>query len=151
MSTKSTIAHGSDFHFYHEALDEDNVYLELENVEFEASYRRVMVRIPVDIWEVIRHTGAARLDLVNYSDEELRQMVERQVDERLAEYERARGNSRREALISLCGGLVFGSADEPREEQIRHGLDYYTRDWERQRQIAARMKEHKVMLEGHSL
>lgn len=73
------------------------------------------------------------------------------MDERLAEYERARGNSRREALISLCGALVFGSADEPREEQIRHGLDYYTRDRERQRQIAARMKEHKVMLEGHSL
>lgn len=127
MSTKSTIAHGRDFHFYHEALDEDNVYLEIENVEFEASYRRVMVRIPVDIWEVIRRTGAACLDLVNSSDEELRQMVERQVDKRLAEYERARGDSRREALISLCGTLVFGSAHEPREEQIRHGLDYYTR------------------------
>lgn len=67
MSTKATIAHGRDFHFYHESLDEDNVYLELENVEFEASYRRVMVRIPVDIWEVIRHTGAAHLDLVNSS------------------------------------------------------------------------------------
>lgn len=148
MSTKSTIAHGKEFHFYHEALDEDNVYLELENVEFEAGYQRVTVQIPVDIWEVIRHTAPARLDLVESSDEELRQMVESRVDERIAEYERARGDSRQEALISLCGSLVFGSADEPREEQIRRGLAYYTRDRERQRQIVARMKEHKVRAEG---
>ncbi len=150
MSTKSTIAHGRDFHFYHEALDEDNVYLELENVEFEASYRRVMVKIPIDIWEVIRHTGAARLDLVDSSDEELRQMVERQVGERVAEYERAKGDSRRKTLVSLCGALVFGGADEPREEQIRRGLNYYVRDRERQRQIVTRMKEHKVIPDEHS-
>jgi hypothetical protein len=37
MSTKSTIAHGHGFHFYHEAFDEDGVYLELEDVEFEAA------------------------------------------------------------------------------------------------------------------
>ena len=54
MSTKSTIAHGRNFHFYHEALDEDYVYLELEGTKFEASYNRVMVPIPVHVWEVIR-------------------------------------------------------------------------------------------------
>lgn len=148
MSTKSTIAHGRDFHFYHEALDEDNVYLELENVEFEAGCRRVTVRIPIDIWEVIRHTAPARLDLVDCSDEELRRVVESQVDERVAEYERARGDSRKEAVISFCGSLVFGGADEPREEQVRRGLAYYIRDRERQRRIVARMKEHKVTPEG---
>lgn len=148
MSTKSTIAHGRGFHFYHEALDEEGVYLELDDVEFEASYRRVMVRIPVDIWEVIRHTAPARLDLVDTSDEELRQMVERQVDERIAEYERVKGNPRQEALVGLFGALIFGGAGESREEQIRHGLEYYTRERERQRQVVERMKEHHVRPEG---
>lgn len=119
-------------------------------MEFEVSYRRVMVKIPIDIWEVIRHTGAARLNLVDSSDEELRQMVKRQVGERVAEYERAKGDSRRETLISLCGALVFGGADEPREEQSRRGLNYYVRDRERQRQIVTRMKEHKVIPDEHS-
>jgi hypothetical protein len=32
MSTKSTIAYGPTFHFYHEALDDNYVYLELEQV-----------------------------------------------------------------------------------------------------------------------
>ena len=148
MSTKATIAHGRGFHFYHEALDEDGVYLELEDVEFEAGYRRVMVKIPIDIWEVIRHTAPARLDLVDSSDEELRRMVEHQVDERIAEYEQARGDSRREALVSLFGALLFGGADEPREEQISSGFEYYTRERERQRQVVARIKEHHVRPEG---
>jgi hypothetical protein len=148
MSTKSTIAHGRGFHFYHEALDEDGVYLELEDVEFEAGYRRVMVKIPIDVWEVIRHTAPARLDLVDSSDEELRRTVERQVDERIAEYERAKGDPPQEALVSLFGALVFGGAEEPREEQVRQGLEYYARERERQRQVVARMKEHHVRPEG---
>ena len=28
MSTKATIAHGENFRFYHEVMDEDHVYLE---------------------------------------------------------------------------------------------------------------------------
>jgi hypothetical protein len=107
-----------------------------------------MVKIPVDVWEVIRHTAPARLDLVDSSDEELRRTVERQVDARIAEYERAKGDSRQEALVSLFGALVFGGADEPREEQVRRGLEYYTGERERQRQVVARMKEHHVRPEG---
>jgi hypothetical protein len=37
MSTKSAIAHGRNFHLYHEPFDEDYVYLELEGAKFEAS------------------------------------------------------------------------------------------------------------------
>jgi hypothetical protein len=54
MSTKATIAYDCNFHLYHEAFDEDYVYLGLEGAKFEASYNRVMVPIPVHVWEVIR-------------------------------------------------------------------------------------------------
>ena len=69
MSTKSTIAYGSTFHLYHEALDENHVYLELEQVEFEASYNRVMVPIPVHIWEVIRQYPGIDLSWAEKSDQ----------------------------------------------------------------------------------
>src|SRR5258708_40300165 len=36
MSTKSTIAHGENFHFYHEIFEEDVLYLTLQGVEFTA-------------------------------------------------------------------------------------------------------------------
>ena len=64
MSTKSSLAYGDtvvastrneskernlSFHLYQECFDEDNVYLELEGVEFEASPERVMVTIPIAI------------------------------------------------------------------------------------------------------
>jgi hypothetical protein len=49
MSTKATIAHGSNFHFYHEALDYNHMYLELEGMEFEAGYGWVMASIPIPV------------------------------------------------------------------------------------------------------
>ncbi|MBS1792099.1 MAG: hypothetical protein JST85_30615 [Acidobacteria bacterium] len=80
MSTKSTIAHGGNFHFYYEAWDDDRVYLELEGTEFEVGNNRVMVSIPIHIWETIRPLGGARLELVNHTDEDLLAMVEADVD-----------------------------------------------------------------------
>ena len=44
MSTKATLAYGKNFHFYHEVMDDDHVYLELDTTQFEAGYGRVMVR-----------------------------------------------------------------------------------------------------------
>src|SRR5437016_35336 len=87
MSTKSTIAHGDDFHLYHEIFEDDFVYLELEGVEFRATRDRVMVPIPLAVWEVIRKRGGADLSLAAKSDEELRLLVGRVVDERIAEYQ----------------------------------------------------------------
>ena len=86
MSTKATIAYGPNFHLYHEALDEDYVYLELEGVHFEASYQRVMVPIPVHIWEIIRRYPGIDLSFVDQTDGELRRYVEGEVDERIARY-----------------------------------------------------------------
>src|SRR5262245_24365437 len=119
MSTKSTIAHGNNFHFYHECFDDNHVYLELEGMEFEAGYNRVMVSIPIHIWETIRHLGEARLDLINHTDEYLLEMVEAKVDERIADYqETLRTNPKNSAgWIRLSGALLYGGSDEPREEQ----------------------------------
>jgi hypothetical protein len=136
MSTKATIAHGKNFHFYHECFDDNHVYLELEGMEFEAGYNRVMVSIPIHIWETIRHLGAARLDLVNHTDEDLLAMVESQVDERIAQYqEDIRTNPKVAGWIRLSGSLLYGGADEPREEQIKSGMDYLRRERQRQREV----------------
>jgi hypothetical protein len=136
MSTKSTIAHGNNFHFYHEALDDNHVYLELEGTEFEAGYQRVMVAIPIYIWETIRHLGVARLDLINHTDEDLLAMIEKNVDERIAEYQEAlRTNPDFSKWIRFSGALLYGGADKPREEQIESGMDYYRRERQRQREV----------------
>ncbi len=113
MSTKATIAHGDHFHFYHEVPDDDHVYLELNTTHFEAGYGRVILPIPIHIWEVIRHLGGARLDLVGKTDEDLLAMVEGEVDARIAEYQ----------------------AEKPREEQIVRGMEYFRGEQQRQREV----------------
>jgi hypothetical protein len=132
MSTKSTIAYGDTFHFYHEVLDEHYVYLSLEGARYEASYNRVMVPIPIHIWEVIRHRGAPDLSHVDKSDEELLIKVEQDVDERIKEYEQDPSG-----LAAFFGSLVYGMADSPRAAQIQAGMEYYKARRKEQQEIKA--------------
>jgi hypothetical protein len=138
MSTKATIAYGPTFHFYHEALDDDYVYLELEQVAFEASYNQVMVPIPVHIWEVIRQYPGVDLSWADKSDEEILNHVSQDVDDRIQKFAEAGANK---GLISLFGGLVYGRADDPRDEQIERGVAYYHKLREHQQQVMAAIEE----------
>lgn len=125
MSTKSTIAHGPTFHVYRELGDEDAVYLELQGVAFQATYNRVVVPIPVHIWETIRVYPGVDLSWAERSDEEIEAAVTHDVDERLAEVVAAPPAAK--PLAALSGVLVYGDVDTPREEQIVQGTDYFKR------------------------
>ena len=133
MSTKATIAHGPNFHLYHEVMDEDHVYLEVESTQFEAGYGRVMVPIPVHVWEVIRQHPGVDLQLADKTDAQLREHVEAALDDRLRRHQDA--NEKAKGLMALSGSLTFGSIDQSRAAQLAAGLDYYTRLREHQRQI----------------
>ena len=146
MTVKATLAYGKSFHFYHEALDNNHVYLELEDVPYEVGYRRVMIAVPIDIWEVIRGLGAARLELVNASDEDIIKMVGRVVDKRIADYESARSSDQGEAeRLRFNDSIAFGVADTPRESQVMRGVEYYKTERERQREAATRISQHKIL------
>jgi hypothetical protein len=138
MSTKSTIAHGNTFHFYHEALDDDHVYLEMRVTQFEAGYGRVMIPIPIHIWETIRHLGAAWLDLIDKTDDELLAMIETEVDHRIEEFQiTQRNDPDRTRFFGFVGSLVYGSIDAPREEQIKQGFEYHLNQRRHQCEINA--------------
>ena len=140
MSTKSTIASGDNFHFYHEAFDGDHVYLRLETSCFEAGYGRVMVQIPIHIWETIRHLAGVELDLVDKEDEDLLAIVEGNVDQRLAKYQESlRTTPARTEFMSLVGFATYGSTDTPRESQIRRGIEHFQRERQRQREVKVRI------------
>lgn len=144
MSTKASIAYGKSFHFYKELGDQNSVYLELEDVEFEAGYRRVSVQIPLDVWETIRHLTIARFDLADKTDDELQTLVENNIDERIRKDEQATSEDKYNGLRKFAGAMQFGAADEPRDEQIASGIESYQRERKRQREILERIKQHEV-------
>jgi hypothetical protein len=149
MSTKCTIAHDESFHFYHEVLDDDHVYLELRTTHFEAGYGRVMIPIPIHIWETIRHLGGVRLDLVEKQDAEVLAMVEAEVDERIAQYEAVeRKQPDRGRFVRLLGCLPYGAANTPRAEQIRKGVEYFESEREWQRTVRQRISALQKASEG---
>jgi hypothetical protein len=146
MTVKATLAYGKSFHFYHEANDNNHVYLELEDVAYHVGYRRVMVAIPIDVWEVIRNLATANLNLVNISDEELIRLVEDRVEERVEEYTAAKSATLEEAArIRFNDSPVFGVMDSPREQQIARGIEYYRTERERQREVLSRISQHKIL------
>lgn len=146
MPVKITLAYGKNFHFFHEALDANQVYLELEDAVFEVGYRRIMISIPIDIWETIRGLGAASLNLVNASDDELMRLVEREVDDRISGYGKIRKSDPEKAeLLRFNNSVVFGAADEAREQQVFKGLEYYRMERGRQREVVSRMAQHKIV------
>src|SRR5262245_3036207 len=106
MSTKSTVVYGPNFHLYREALDDHYIYLELEGVQFEASYNRVMVPIPVHIWEVIRRYAGVDLSFADKTDEEVRTYVEHEVDERIADYNQEE-NPKAKSLLAFLGSIPY--------------------------------------------
>ena len=146
MTIKTTLAYGRNFHFYQEGLSNNYVYLELEDAPYDAGYRRIMIAIPIDIWEAIRPLGAARLELAASSDEELLHIVKTKVEERITTYHRIRSSNIEQAEIyRFDNSLIFGAADENREQQIDRGMGYYRTERERQRGIANRMAQHKII------
>jgi hypothetical protein len=146
MAIKTTLAYGRNFHFYVQAHENNYVYLELEDIPYEVGYRRVMIALPVDVWETLRGLAATQLDLINASDAELIELVALKVDERISEYERARSSALEKAdEARLKDSIMFGLADAPREEQIERGIQYYKLERERQRSIVSRMAQHKII------
>ena len=131
MSTKASIAYGNNFHLYHECFDEENVYLELEGIEFNASPNRVTVTIPVAIWETIRQHRVVDLSYADKSDEEIKIMVEEQVECKIKKY-LAASEEKQQNFVSLSGSMCYGMVDLPRDEQIKKGMEYYFELRERQ-------------------
>lgn len=137
MSTRCTLAYGPKFHLYNECLDNDNVYLELEGAELEMDHGAVVLTIPIEIWEVIRAYGAPDLSLVNKSDEELAGLARDYVEDRMRrvrEFESAHPE-RNSGIIKEMGIGVYGSADDPAEEQIARGAEHYKHERARQQRI----------------
>lgn len=149
MSTKCSLAWGEDFHFFRDLRDEDenDVHLRLDGKDFSwaASPDGITLRLPAHIWETIRKVGATDLSLVDKSDSDLQELVEKQVDERISEYQKA--SSSEKSFLCFAGSGVFGGADDPREEQIASGFRFYSDCRAKQLETVRKMQSHKVYLE----
>ena len=141
MSTKSSIAYGVNFHLYREVFDDDFVYLELEGVQFEASYNRVLVPIPVHIWEFIRQHPGVDLGWVDKTDAEIAEHVEHEVDQRLERFKEM--ETGKGGLVRILGSMLYGKADEPREKQIESGVLHFTKLRQHQQQIRKAIEDLK--------
>ena len=142
MSTKVSVAYGDNFHFYQECFDEENVYLQIEGVEFKATPHGVMVQIPLHIWSVIREHSLLNLSLVDKSDDEIEAMVTSEVTQRIKEYAEAL-EEQKTSMIFIGGSFVYGSPDLSRQEQIENGIQSLSNEREKQRELLSKINALK--------
>lgn len=137
MSTKATIYAGDKFHFYNECYDDDNVYLELEDVEYFAERNSVTIAIPNELWQVLReYESVGDLKFAEYTDEQIQQHVVTHLRTiKLSE----------EATHLSCFMFMYGDiANTTEEEQIKKGIEYFSNLREKQKNIKAKINEIKT-------
>lgn len=105
-------------------------------------FLRVMVSIPIAIWETIREYSILDLSHADKSDEEIQAMVEEAVDYRIEKYHNC-DDERQRNLTAIAGAIPYGLASNPRNEQIEQGIQYYRQQRERQSVIKEQIKALK--------
>ena len=138
-ATKSMLVSGENFDLYNNIVDDENIYLYLQGVEFEASNSAIVLKIPVEIWGVIRQHGEPNIRYANWTNDQIRAFVTKEVDDRIEDYNETLKNQGETMAIlkSLCYSSVYGSpCEQTREEQISLGCKYiqqlrdiHTRVW----------------------
>jgi hypothetical protein len=148
MSTKSTLAHGDNFHFYKDYCDnDDSVNLQItSNCSCKHSHH---INIPPEIWECIRQVPAINFEFIDKTDDDILKLVEEEVDERLKDYNAAT-TEREKAFCALFASAIYGDPDDPRDTQIQEGVSYYTNKRNKELQIKEKMKEFKVYLDYYN-
>lgn len=143
MSTKSTLVSGKSFHLYEECFERDrNVYLELGGCSFETTPNRIVVEIPLAVWEVVRQHTSASYDLASLDDAQLLAEAEKRVDENRAEYRKALAEQRaaRKATNTKSRSNAFflrlyRDARLPRDKHLEKTLESLRTGRSAQRQL----------------
>jgi hypothetical protein len=136
MSGESTIVHGKNFTLYNECLDDENVYLRLIGVKFNVTNNRVQIKIPIEIWGIIRDYGMPDLKFANWTDEQIKEHAESEIDKRIQNFQESMIKNPNNTLRSAYGLLYYGSgSDENREYQLSAAIEQFNKYRERDTRI----------------
>jgi len=136
MTNKNILLNGRNYKVYTRCFDEENIYLQFEGFEFSTNDDSVTVAIPLNVWENLRKVdGISQLDLVNMSDSEIEKKVVEEVDGRIRELSLFGKEDNMAKLIKMENYLVYGDANDSKDNQIKKGLSFYLEQRERQKAI----------------
>jgi len=127
MSTKISLSYNDFIHVYNECFDEDNVFL-----DFRPSDQRMgRIAIALDpssavvIYSGLRSQISKILDNAKRSDDEIMGKVVSQVDKRI----------KSKGAFAVLGEIPYGSCEDPREDQIQRGFDYFAKHRDKNRNM----------------
>lgn len=117
MSTKITVAHARepvDFHLYRECGDEENLHLEVSHGDNTFKFV-IPLGVAFGAARKISALEAGCRRSALQTDAEIEEAVNAEVDHRIENAD--------DPLTQLLGILIYGSVHDPREDQVRSGID----------------------------
>jgi len=125
VSTKITVAHARDpvdFHLYQECGDEENLHLE---INFGGNTCRFVFPTGVAFGAARKISALERIHarIARETDAEIAETVNSEVDARI--------ENAHDPLTQLMGVLTYGSVHDPREDQVKSGIEEMTRNRDR--------------------
>ncbi len=142
MGTKKTLLSGKSYEIYHQCFDEENIYIDLSDIEVEKiDENKHTIVMPVWLWEKIRKVSPRiDLSLSKFTDEEINNKVVEEVNSRIRELSLFGSDDAMAKFIRVSDHIKFGSVSTTKEEQIKKGILYYTKEREKQIKILNKLK-----------
>jgi hypothetical protein len=140
IDPESVLAYGENFILYYDQNDRNHLLLEIDDIDSGPS----LMRIPIDVWQVIHQCGTKILPFASISDDLLRDMSLGMVAAR-KEIRHSADLMPNWKLNHLGGFEAFGSEEDPEEQQVQFGIAAYKRlrDWEQA--IHERARRHRIV------
>jgi hypothetical protein len=138
MSIKSTIKHGEDYHLYTNAMDYENIYLDISrDYLLGMTSQFITIQIPAEIWENMKNSYKFDTSKVDLTDKQIEELVIKEVDERIKLY-----NEKPDCVFrTLAGSLNYGLPSESKEKQIENGIKFWKEVRLEQQQLKKRINQ----------
>lgn len=149
MSTNRVIGSGPSFKLFVDGWSEETLFLRLNDAEFTATNKSVIVAIPATFWEALRRVTAIPFDLLEVSDEEIERRLGLQADKFLKEYHTLVGGQEKGQITYVPAPMwVDNEIEAPgwlsREELVALGVEYYAKK-------KAFLRALQIEIQGHDL
>jgi hypothetical protein len=117
MSTKISLSNNNFTHVYNECFDDTNTYIHFRNSDKRVSDVTIMMdpsSVAV-VFSGLRKNVASLVGKASDTNEEISERVNKQVEKRIA----------RKGAYGNMGTIIYGSVDDPIEDQISRGEEYF--------------------------
>lgn len=139
MSTRITLSHNDFFHLYKEVFNDRDIFLTL--TQKNTKIGDIHVCLSPEDFMLIYSGMHAKIQEIYQKAQEKEEEIEKSITDQVCKRIEKKG------AYALMGSYVYGDESDPKEEQIKRGLEFFTKIKKSNIEIVENIR-HKTMEDG---